>query len=73
MPTASMGKLLIHQTLEEATMVFQSAVSSLCKDNGDGNENVTNLHIQWAKTIALHSLHGHFSFILSISLSSSAK
>ena len=25
--------------------------------DGDGNENVTNVHIQWAKTIALHSMH----------------
>ena len=41
-------------------------------DNSDGNENVTNLHIQWAKTTALHALHVRFS-LLSISLPSSAK
>ena len=45
---------------------------SFSKDNGDGNENVTNLHVQWAKTIALRALHVRFSF-LSISLRSSAK
>ena len=39
-------------------------VGSLSNDNGDGNENVTNLHIKLAKTIALHALyilHLHFS------------
>ena len=41
-------------------------------DNGDGNENLTNLHIHWAKTKALHVLHVHFS-LLSISWPSSAK
>ena len=45
---------------------------SFSKDNGDGNENVTNLHVQWAKTIALRALQVRFSF-LSISLRSSAK
>ena len=47
-------------------------LGSFSNDNDDGNENVTNLHIQWAKTIALHALHVLFSF-LSISLPSSAK
>ena len=47
-------------------------LESFSNDNGDGNENVTNLHIQWAKTIALHAQHVLFSF-LSISLPSSAK
>ena len=47
-------------------------IGSFSNDNGDGNEHVTNLHIFWAKTIALHSLHVRFSF-LSISLPSSAK
>ena len=47
-------------------------IGSFSNDNGDGNENVTNLHIQWAKTIALRALHVRFSF-LSISLPSSAK
>ena len=47
-------------------------LESFSNDNGDGNENVTNLHIQWAKTIALHAPHVRFSF-LSISLPSSAK
>ena len=47
-------------------------LGSLSNDNGDGNENVTNLHIHWAKTIALHALHVRFS-LLSISLPSSAK
>ena len=44
----------------------------LCNDNGDNNENVTNLHFFLAKTIALHALHVRFS-LLSISLPSSAK
>ena len=47
-------------------------LGSFSNDNGDGNENVTNLHIQWAKTIALHAPHVRFSY-LSISLPSSAK
>ena len=47
-------------------------IESLSNDNGDGNENVTNLHIKWVKTIALHDLHVRFS-LLSISLPSSAK
>ena len=47
-------------------------LENFSNDNGDGNENVTNLHIQWAKTIALHAQHVLFSF-LSISLPSSAK
>ena len=42
-------------------------LGSLSNDNGDGDENVTNLHIQCAKTIALHAL------LVSISLPSSAK
>ena len=44
----------------------------LSNDNGDNNENVTNLHIYLAKTIALHALHVRVS-LLSISLPSSAK
>ena len=48
------------------------SLGSFSNDNGDGNENVTNLHIQWAKTIVLHAPHVRFSF-LSISLPSSAK
>ena len=51
---------------------LHSLLGSYSNDNDDGNENVTNLHIQWAKTIALHALHVLFSF-LSISLPSSAK
>ena len=47
-------------------------IGSFSNDNGDGNEDVTNLHIQWAKTIALHAPHVCFSY-LSISLPSSAK
>ena len=47
-------------------------VGSFSNNNGDGNENVTNMHIQWAKTIALGALHVRFSF-LSISLPLSAK
>ena len=50
---------------------LRSLLGSFSNDNGDGNENVTNLHIRWAKTIALHALHVRFSF-LSISLPSSA-
>ena len=52
--------------------VVRSKIGSFSNDNGDGNENVTNLHIQWAKTIALHALHVRFSY-MSISLPSSAK
>ena len=47
-------------------------LGSLSNDNGDGDENVTNVHIQCAKTIALHALQVRFS-LLSISLPSSAK
>ena len=47
-------------------------LGSFSNDNGDGNENVTNLHIQQAKAVALLALHVRFSF-LSISLPSSAK
>ena len=47
-------------------------IGSLSNDNGDGNENVTNLHISWVKTLALHALHVRFS-LLSISLPPSAK
>ena len=50
----------------------RNSLGSLSNDNGDGNENVTNLHIQWAKAIALHALHVRFS-LLSVSLPSSAK
>ena len=35
--------------------VPKDQIGSFSNDNGDGNENVTNLHIQWAKTIALHN------------------
>ena len=52
--------------------VGDEVIESFSKDNGDGNENVTNLHILWAKTIALHALHVRFS-LLFISLPSSAK
>ena len=51
---------------------FLEFKGSFSNDNGDGNENVTNLHIQWAKTVALHAPHVRFSF-LSISLPLSAK
>ena len=53
-------------------LCLNSLIGSFSNDNGDGNENVTNLHIQWAKTIALHAPHVRFSY-LSISLPSSAK
>ena len=49
-----------------------AGLESFSKDKGDGNENVKNLHIYWAKTIALHALHVRCS-VLSISLPSSAK
>ena len=52
--------------------VVSKTTGSFSNDNGDGNENVTNLHIQWAKAIALHAPHVRFSY-LSISLPSSAK
>ena len=48
--------------------IFRSGLLwSLNNDNGDGNENISNLHIRWAKTIALHALLVRFS-LLSISL-----
>ena len=59
------------QTSSGSPVVYWS-VGSLSNDNGDGIENVTNLHIYWAKTIALHAPHVRFS-LLSISLPSSAK
>lgn len=47
-------------------------IGSFRNDKGDGNRNATNLHILWAKTVALHALHVRFSFV-SIALPSSAK
>ena len=35
----------------------------LSNHDHDGNKNVTNLHIWQWKTIALHALHVHFSFL----------
>ena len=55
-----------------AQLAVLELLGSFSNDNGDGNENVINLHIQWAKTIALHAPHVRFSY-LSISLPSSAK
>ena len=54
------------------TAVLLGTLGSLSNDNGDGNENVTNLHILWPKAIPLHAQHVRFS-LLSISLPSSAK
>ena len=41
----------------------QYILGSLRNHNDDGNKNVTNLHIWQWKTIDLHALHVHFSFL----------
>ena len=67
-PSFSLQSLTLHLVKRYKDQLL----GSFSNDNGDGNENVTDLHIQWAKTIALRALHVRFSF-LSISLPSSAK
>ena len=57
-----------------ASQILNFLIGSLNSDTGDGNENITNLHVWRAKAIALHALHVHalFTFVY-ISLPSSAK
>ena len=40
-----------------------SVIGSLSNHDNDGNKNPTNLHIWQWKTVFLHALHVHFSFL----------
>jgi len=42
---------------------LSSLLGNLNNHKDDGNRNVTNLHIWQFKTIILHTLHVHFSFL----------
>ena len=45
-----------------STLIFPRSTNQI-RDYDDGNQNVTNLHIWRWKTIVLHALHVHFSFL----------
>ena len=54
--TVALQRNIFHQ-FPMSYFLSSKILGSFRNDNGDHNENITNLHIWYSKTIALHALH----------------